>query len=130
LTPREYSINTQSFLNGTLLLTHNMKIPKMAKKYCKFCRMHTEHKVFIGKQKTRGSSHPLSMGGKKRMRMRGVGQGMGNMGKLSRGAMNKWKRYNKKTSKKTDMRYTCKKCNKTTTKSHQNTRARKVEMAQ
>ncbi|MFA5142228.1 MAG: 50S ribosomal protein L44e [Candidatus Woesearchaeota archaeon] len=103
-----------------------MKVPKLIKKYCKFCKTHTEQKVVVGKQKTRGSAHPLSQGSKPRMKIRGVGQGMGNMGKLSRGAMTSWKRYNKKQSKKLDLRYTCKQCNKTTSKRH-TIRAKKVE---
>jgi len=38
---------------------------------------------------------------------------MGNRGKLSKGALTQWKRYGKKTSKKTDLRYECSVCKKT-----------------
>lgn len=103
-----------------------MKLPKLIKKYCKFCKSHTEQKVTLSKNRTRGTAHPLSQGSKTRMRRRSEARGSGNLGKVSRGAMNKWKRFNKKTSKKTDLRFTCKNCSKTSTKK-KTKRAKKVE---
>lgn len=90
-----------------------MKMPKTTKRYCPTCKKHTEHKISSAKRKTPGSAHPMSWGGKKRMKLRGEGVGYGNVGKLSKGALSSWKRYGKKVSKKTDLRYTCKECNKT-----------------
>ncbi|MBW2965995.1 50S ribosomal protein L44e [Candidatus Woesearchaeota archaeon] len=92
-----------------------MKFPKNVKRYCPKCKKHTEQKVSSAKRKTPSSAHPMSKGSKKRMKLRGEGRGYGNVGKLSKGALSSWKRYGKKTSKKTDLRYTCKECNKTTT---------------
>ncbi len=103
-----------------------MKIPKVMKRYCKICKKHTEHKVALSKNRTRGTAHPQSQGSKIRMGKRGEGKGMGNLGKVSRGAMTKWKRFNKKTSKKVDLRFTCKQCNKASTKGN-TIRAKKVE---
>ena len=103
-----------------------MKVPKLIKRYCRTCKVHTEQKAALAKNRTRGTAHPLSQGSKTRMRKRGEARGYGNLGKVSRGAMNTWKRYNKKTSKKADMRFTCRVCNKTSTK--RNTiRTKKVE---
>lgn len=104
-----------------------MKLPKIIKKYCKHCKSHTEHKVTISKNKTRGTAHRLSQGSKIRMRRRGQARGYGNQGKISRGAMNKWKRYNKKTSKKADLRFTCKVCAKTSSKK-KTKRTKKLEI--
>ena len=60
------------------------------------------------------------------MKLRGEGVGMGNVGKISKEALGGWKRYSKKTSKKTDLRYSCKECNKTTIQK-QGFRAKKIE---
>ncbi len=103
-----------------------MKLPKITRRYCPFCRKHTEHKISMAKKKTPGSAHPLSSGSKIRMWKRGRGRGMGNVGKLSKGALSGWKRYGKKTSKKTDLRYTCKECGKTHTQ-RKGYRAKKIE---
>ena len=79
------------------------------------------------KKRTPGSAHPMSAGSKKRMRKRGQGRGTGNVGKLSKGAMTRWKRYGKKTSKKTDLRYECKVCKKKHTQ-RKGTRTKRVEL--
>ncbi|MBS3112533.1 50S ribosomal protein L44e [Candidatus Woesearchaeota archaeon] len=103
-----------------------MKIPKLIKRYCKHCKTHSEHKVALSKNRTRNTAHPLSQGSMIRMNRRSQARGSGNLGKVSRGALNSWKRYNKKTSKKADLRFTCKVCNKTSPK--RNTiRTKKVE---
>ncbi len=103
-----------------------MKLPKLIKRYCRNCKVHTEHKVALAKSRTKNTAHPLSQGSKIRMKRRGEARGSGNQGKTSRGAMNKWKRFNKKTSKKADLRFTCKTCSKTSTKK-KTKRAKKVE---
>ena len=90
-----------------------MKVPKLKKRYCPYCKKHTEHKISMAKKRTPGSAYPMSHGGKKRMKLRGEGVGMGNVGKISKGALSSWKRYGKKASKKTDLRYTCNECKKT-----------------
>ena len=103
-----------------------MKLPKLVNRYCPYCKKHTEHKLSQAKKRTPGSTHPMGYGSKKRMRRRGEGRGMGNVGKLSKGAMGGWKRYSKKASKKTDLRYTCKECKKTHTQ-RKGFRAKRIE---
>ncbi len=89
-----------------------MKIPKVRNRYCPFCKKHTEHKVSESKKKTRSSVHTMSRGSKIRARRRGV-RGTGNLGKYSKPAMSKWTMAGRKQSKKTDIRFTCKACKKT-----------------
>ena len=55
-----------------------MKKPKTVKRYCPYCKKHTEHKVLQSKKKTPGSAHPLAQFAKKRA---GFGKGHGNLGK-------------------------------------------------
>ncbi len=100
-----------------------MKLPKTRKKYCPHCKKHTMHRVMESK---RGSRSSLSKGSKYRMKKRGSGRGMGNQGKLSKGALSKWKRYGKKATKKTDLRYVCSECKKGHTQ-NKGVRARRVE---
>ena len=90
-----------------------MKIPKTKKRYCPYCKKHTEHKVMAAKKKTPNSAHPMSYGSKKRAKLRGAAKGYGNLGRYSKPAISKFKMAGKKTSKKTDLRYTCKECSKT-----------------
>ena len=98
-------------------------MPKSKKRYCPYCKKHTDHKV--GQSKKRAASS-LSAGSKYRMKKRGKCTGTGNQGKISKGAMTKWKRYGKKASKKTDLRYQCNVCKKSHTQNH-GFRARKLE---
>ncbi|MFH1316401.1 MAG: 50S ribosomal protein L44e [Candidatus Woesearchaeota archaeon] len=100
-----------------------MKIPKLMNRYCPFCRKHTSHKV--SQSKKRGP-RSLSRGSKYRARKRGLAKGMGNLGRYSKPAINKFKRAGKKTSKKTDLRYECKECKKSHTQK-KGKRAKKVE---
>ena len=90
-----------------------MKLPKTVKRYCPFCKKHTEHKVSSAKRKTPGSVHPMGYGSKTRARLRGAARGHGNLGRYSKPAISKFKMTGKKVSKKTDLRYTCKECKKT-----------------
>jgi len=85
-----------------------MKIPKTINRYCPFCKKHSPHKVSQNKKKAPSA---LKRGAKQRMWKRGLARGKGNS-KLSKGALTKWKRYNKKSSKKTDFRYECTVCKK------------------
>ena len=107
-----------------------MKTPKEMKRYCAKCKIHTLHKVKIEKNRGKNKAHPLTQFSSIRLALRGqwLTSGTGNSGARSRGAMNSWKRYNKKHSKKTDFRYTCSQCNKMSTHAGGNKRAKKAEM--
>jgi large subunit ribosomal protein L44e len=87
-----------------------MIIPKTVKRYCPYCKKHSDHKVKASKKATPGSAHPLSHGSKIRQRARGVNRGFGNHGRYSRKPVNARKRGGRKTSKKTDLRYECSVC--------------------
>ncbi len=88
-----------------------MKVPKLKKSNCVHCKKHTEHKVATGK--TGGKRGTLKRGSLQRAKKRGLGIGCGNLGKYgSKGAQSSWKRYGVKTSKKEDLKLTCKECNK------------------
>lgn len=92
-----------------------MKVPKNTKRYCPFCKKHTAHKVAEAKKRTMGTAHPQSYGSKTRQkaRGRGIGIGFGNRGRFSRPPATKQKMLGKKSTKKTDFRYTCQTCKKT-----------------
>ena len=100
-----------------------MKIPKTRMRYCPFCKKHTEHKVVQSKKKAASS---LKRGSKYRMRSRGLARGTGNLGRISKGALTKWKRYGKKATKKTDFRFECKECKKSTVQ-RKGFRAKRIE---
>ncbi len=86
-----------------------MKIPKLMKRYCPYCKKHTEHKVSQTKKKAASS---LTYGSKVRARLRGKARGKGGLGRYSKPAVTKWKMAGKKQSKKSDIRYECKTCKK------------------
>ncbi len=100
-----------------------MKIPKTVKRYCPYCRKHTEHKVSQTKKKNPSS---LKKGSKYRARKRGLARGTGNLGRYSKPAISKFKMAGKKTTKKTDFRYQCTICKKTHTQK-KGIRAKRVE---
>ncbi len=102
-----------------------MKKPKEIKRLCPFCGKHTKHIVSQAKRKAKGSAHPLSIGSKVRTKLRGYWKGTGNLGKYSKPP--KPKMVGKKTSKKTDFRYTCSVCKKTHAQK-KGIRAKKVEL--
>ncbi len=79
------------------------------KRYCKYCKKHTEQKVAQNKKKAPSS---LSHGSKYRARLRGRARGVGNLGRYSKPAVTKFKRAGAKNTKKTDLRYTCSVCKK------------------
>lgn len=87
-----------------------MKYPKATKRYCPYCKKKTEQKVkLVSTGAQRGS---LRRGGIPRAKLRGRGVGIGNKGKWgSKPATSKFKRKSK-TTKKTNIMYTCKVCNK------------------
>lgn len=100
-----------------------MKIPKIMKRYCPKCKSHQEHKV--GQNKKRSPSS-LTYGSKVRAKRRGKARGMGGLGRYSKPAISKFKMTGKKLSKKTDLRYECKTCKKSTMQKS-GKRAKRVE---
>lgn len=105
-----------------------MKIPKEMKRYCPKCKTHTLQKVKNEKNRGRNKAHPLSKFSTIRLAIKGTTTGTGNRGRISRGAMNSWKRYNVKHSKKTDLRHTCPTCNKTNTSASSGLRSKKIQV--
>lgn len=86
-----------------------MKLPKTSKRYCPYCKNHTEHKVAQNKKRNPRS---MTYGSKVRAKRRGLARGVGNRGRYSKPAITKFKMTGKKMSKKTDLRYECKTCKK------------------
>ena len=87
-----------------------MKIPKKTKRYCPYCKKQTEQKVkLVSTGAKRGT---LTRGSIQRAKLRGKGVGIGNKGKWgSKPAVTKFKRKSK-TTKKTNIMYTCTVCGK------------------
>jgi len=101
-----------------------MKLPKITKRLCPYCKKHTEHKIAQAKKKSPSS---LKQGSKYRAKKRGLGRGAGNLGKYgSKPAITKFKLTGKKASKKTDLRYECGTCKKAHVQK-QGIRAKRVE---
>ncbi len=86
-----------------------MKLPKAVMRLCPKCRKHTEHKITSNKRKSASS---LKRGSKYRAKKRGLAKGTGNLGRYSKPAVTKFKLTGAKTTKKTDLRYTCSVCKK------------------
>ena len=103
-----------------------MKFPKEIKRYCPNCKTHSTQKVKNEKNRGKNKTHPLTQFSKIRQELRGIGVGMGNKGRMSRGSLNSWKRFNKKHSKKTDLRYTCQDCKKTNVSGSSGYRCKKI----
>ena len=101
-----------------------MKIPKTMKRFCPTCRQHTEQKVSQNKKRNPSS---LKRGSKYRARKRGAARGTGNLGRYSKPAVTKFKRAGAKNTKKTDFRYTCTVCKKTSSQRY-GIRAKRVEL--
>ena len=100
-----------------------MKLPKQTKRYCKHCKKTTIHKIFVVKGKDRG---PLKKGSIQRAHKRGRGIGYGNLGKWgSKPAISKFKMTGAKTSKKTNLKFTCDICKKSSLQRY-GIRAKKV----
>lgn len=107
-----------------------MKIPKEVKRYCPNCKKHTTCKVKNEKNRGKNKTHPMTQFSSIRLKLRGQWQGVGtgNSGARSRGAMNGWKRYGKKHSKRPDWRFTCTECNKSHTSSGKSKRSKKIQV--
>jgi ribosomal protein L44E len=88
-----------------------MKIPKKTKRFCPSCKKRTEQKIkLVGTGFSRGVM--TRGGGRARAKLRGLGVGIGNKGKWgSKPAQAKHKRKSK-TTKKTNIMYTCLTCKK------------------
>ena len=98
----------ETFLNK-LLIPKSMIMPKTRKRFCPYCRKHTEHKISLNKKK---NPRTMTYGSKIRARRRGQARGFGNWGRYSKPAVTKFKMTGKKPTKKTDLRYECTKCKK------------------
>ena len=87
-----------------------MKFPKKTKRFCPYCKKQTEQKIkLVSTGAKRGT---LTRGSIQRAKLRGRGIGMGNRGKWgSKKAISKNKRKSK-TTKKTNIMYTCSVCGK------------------
>ena len=87
-----------------------MKIPKTTNRYCPYCKKKTSQKIKL--VSTGGKRGTLRRGGLARAKLRGLGIGIGNKGRWgSKPAVTKFKRKSK-TTKKTNIMYTCKECKK------------------
>jgi len=107
-----------------------MKVPKEIKRYCPKCKKHTLQKVKNEKNRGKNKTNPMTQFSSIRLKLRGLwhGSGTGNKGARSRGAMNSWKRYNKKHSKRSDLRFTCTVCNKINLSSGKSIRSKKFSV--
>jgi ribosomal protein L44E len=87
-----------------------MKIPKKVNRFCQYCKKKTEQKIkLVSTGNKRGT---LTRGSISRAKKRGLGIGIGNKGKWgSKPAVSKFKRKSK-TTKKTNIMYTCTECEK------------------
>ncbi len=79
------------------------------------------------KSRGRSKANPLSRFGLRRLLDRGLKRGAGNQGKFSKPPIKNWKSTGKKTTKKTDLRYTCPECKKTSVQS-KGVRVKKIEL--
>ena len=86
-----------------------MKIPKTTKRLCPYCKKKTEQKIKLISTGAKRSA--LKRGSKPRARLRGLNRGIGSKGRYSKPANQKHKRKTK-TTKKTNIMYTCKECGK------------------
>ena len=84
-----------------------MKKPKKINRYCPYCKKHTEHKL---KEPSKNKAGSMKRGGKIRIRARGLWRGIGNKGRYSR--MKNQQKGKRKTTKKTNILYTCTVCGK------------------
>ena len=84
-----------------------MKRPKTTKRYCPYCKKKTEQKI---KEPSKGKASSTKRGSKVRMKLRGLWRGIGNQGKYSR--MKNQAKKKRKTTKKTNLMFTCTVCKK------------------
>ncbi|MFC1686185.1 50S ribosomal protein L44e [Nanoarchaeota archaeon] len=89
-----------------------MKIPKVIKRFCPKCKTHTAQKV--SQVSTGAKRGTMKKGSINRANLRGTGVGHGNHGRWgSKPPVTRWKRKAKST-KRLSVKYTCKKCSKST----------------
>ena len=94
-----------------------MKIKEKIMRYCPYCKKHTQHKV--SQHKAGGKRGSLKKGSLLRAKRRGLAKGYGNLGKWgSKPAISKFKMTGAKTSKKTNLKFTCEICKKSSLQSH------------
>ena len=87
-----------------------MKIPKKTNRYCPYCKKKTDQKVKM--VSTGGKRGSMRRGSLLRAKKRGLNRGIGNKGRWgSKPANSKFKRKTK-TTKKTNLMYTCQTCGK------------------
>jgi len=86
-----------------------MKFPKKTRRYCPYCKKHTEQKIGIVSPIIKRGA--LKYGSMQRAKLRGKARGYGNWGRYSKPAISKWKRKTKST-KKVVLIYTCQECKK------------------
>jgi ribosomal protein L44E len=87
-----------------------MKIPKKTNRYCPYCKKKTDQKVKM--VSTGGKRGSMKRGSLLRAKKRGLNRGIGNKGRWgSKPAVSKFKRKTK-TTKKTNIMYTCQVCGK------------------
>ena len=84
-----------------------MKLPKIVRRYCPYCKKHTEHTIKASKKRVRDTAHTMSQSKKRKDRHK---RGYGGHGKYSKPAVNK------KPSQNLDLRFTCDECGKSHTK--------------
>ena len=101
-----------------------MKLLKVVKRYCPYCKTHQEHKVAQNKKKNASS---LTYGSKVRAKRRGKARGTGNLGRYSKPGVTNFKMTGKKVTKKTDLRFECTTCKKKHVQK-KGIRAKKVEL--
>lgn len=94
---------------------------------CSKCKKHTEHTVKNQTNRGLNKNHSLSRGSTTRVQLRGLKRGFGNMGRFSRKPIGSWKMTGKKTTKKTDLRYTCTVCHKASVQSS-GIRVKRIEL--
>lgn len=102
-----------------------MKLPKTTNRFCPSCNKKTKQKIkLVSTGFKRGA---LTRGSIVRAKLRGLGRGIGNKGKWgSKPAVSKFKRKSK-TTRKTNIMYTCEVCGKSKYRAgHRNKRAGKV----
>ena len=87
-----------------------MKLPKETKRYCPYCKKHTDQTRLTAKQKSRGASHPMSRGSNMRAKLRSL-QGIGNWGRRSKKGAKDFKMKSKVT-KRISVLFKCKTCGK------------------
>jgi len=88
-----------------------MKLPKETRRFCPYCRKHTDQVVATAKQRARSATHTMSRYATSRLQSRGQRVGYGNMGRYSKKGPKDWRR-KAKVTKRISVMYKCKVCGK------------------